>query len=252
VGVDPCAPLGIGAVGQPFTYELARKMPPVDLIVANNVLAHVDDLWDVFHGIDHLLKEDGALVFEVQYFPSMVSSGLFDMIYHEHRDYHTLNPWPRFLKRFGLVITQVDFIDTHGGSIRLFCERPGIGKDVDIDIIDWRAFKHRIEAEKCSLLEQIHAVTGPLVAFGATAKACTLIHQLGIAERIDFCIDSTESKQYRYLPGTDIQILPPDRLLATTKKSILLTAWNFESAIRAQYPQAHFIVPFKEALCPAS
>lgn len=247
IGVDPCTDVGIK---KPFDLHLAKTLEPVDLIVANNVLAHVDDLWAVFRGIDHLLKDDGALVFEVQYFQKLVEAGAFDMIYHEHRDYHTLAPWPAFLKRWGLVLTGVQELDTHGGSLRLHCRRPGWGDCVPTEQIDWRAFKRRIAEAKQSVLAQIAELDGPLVAFGATAKACTLIHHFGLADLIDYAIDSTPAKQGRYIPGTDIQILPPSRLDADT--AILLTAWNFEREIRAQYPDHHFIVPFKEALlCPA-
>ncbi len=249
IGVDPCTEVGIK---QPFSAGLARTLEPVDLIVANNVLAHVDDLWDVFRGIDLLIKDDGALVFEVQYFPDLVKNGSFDMIYHEHRDYHALAPLMPFLKRFGFVIARLDHLHfTHGGSYRIYCERPGISyASWDYELIDWRAFKSRIAEAKRSVLEQVAEVKGPLIAFGATAKACTLIHHFGIAELIDYAIDSTSAKQWRFIPGTNIQIMsPPSKL--PPDATILLTAWNFEKEIRAQYPDHHFIVPFKEAsLCP--
>lgn len=248
VGIDPNTPVGIA---KPFTHALARTLEPVDLIVANNVFAHVDDLWDVFRGIDHLMHEDSAVVFEVQYFPALVASGSFDMIYHEHRDYHTLSPWPRFLKRFGLVITGLDHLETHGGSVRLTCERPGIGYEMPMMPIDWRRFTARIAEAKRDLLAQIADTTGPIVAFGATAKACTLIHHFGIADFIDGCMDATPAKQGRYIPGTDIKIVPP--YAVGPDVTILATAWNFRERLREQYPHHRFIVPFhKEALCPVS
>jgi SAM-dependent methyltransferase len=247
IGVDPCTTVGIA---KPFSATLARTLEPVDLIVANHVLAHVDDLHDVFNGIDHLLNEEGALVFEVQYFPELVRAGAFDMIYHEHRDYHTLAPLVPFLKRFGLVITDVAYIETRGGSLRVCCERPGLGVDVHDPDLDWRAFKARIAEAKRILLAQIAKVEGALVAFGASAKACTLIHHFGIAEFIDCCLDSTPAKEGRYIPGTKIEILSPHTHDVPSEATILLTAWNFEKEIRAQYPHHNFIVPFKEALCP--
>ena len=244
-GVDPCAKVGIAA---PFSYALAKTLPPVDLIVANNVLAHVDDLFDVFHGIDTMLKDDGALVFEVQYLPAMIESGAFDMIYHEHRDYHTVGPWVPFLKRWGLVITDVQEIPTHGGSIRVFCERPGLGIQVFDRQLDWRAFKHRIQAAKTAVQRQIVQVEGTLACFGATAKATTLIHHFGLADLIDYCVDSTPAKQGRFIPGTKIPIHGMDMLKERPPEAVLLTAWNFEHEIRAQFPNLNFIVPFtKEA-----
>jgi SAM-dependent methyltransferase len=241
IGIDPNATVGIQA---PFTNHLAHTLEPVDLIVANNVFAHVDDLWDVFRGIDYLLKDDGALVFEVQYFPDMMATGAFDMIYHEHRDYHTLKPLPRFLKRFGLVIECVEFLDTHGGSIRVWCSRPGIGIDVDDMDVDWRAFKHRIDDARRLLVAQLEEIGRPVVALGATAKACTLIHHFGIADYIDYCVDSTPAKQGRYIPGTDIAIYHPDILNKDNDAAVLLTAWNFADVIVPQYPDKQFIIPF--------
>jgi SAM-dependent methyltransferase len=240
-GVDPCARIGIA---EPFSQRLAETLQPVDLIVANNVLAHVDDLWDVFRGIDYLLKDDGALVFEVQYLPAMIENGAFDMIYHEHRDYHTLGPWVPFLKRWGLVITRIQYPETHGGSIRVFCERPGRALAVPYEEIDWRAFKARIHAAKATILRQIVQVDGTLACFGATAKATTLIHHFGLAELIDYCVDNTPAKQGRFIPGTKIPIHGMDMLTERPPAAVVLTAWNFESVIRVQYPQLHFIVPF--------
>jgi len=246
-GVDPCATVGIAA---PFTRLLAETLQPVDVIVANNVLAHVDDLWDVFRGIDWLLKDDGALVFEVQYLPSMMQSGAFDMIYHEHRDYHTLGPWVPFLKKWGLVITHWEHLHTHGGSIRVYCERPGLGVVVPEEQIDWRAFAKRIQQAKEQVQRQVLAVDGPVAAFGATAKATTLLHHFGLTEAITYCVDSTPAKQGRYLPGTAIPIVAADQLRTDPPAAVLLTAWNFEAVIRAQFPDLHFIVPFaKEDLC---
>lgn len=246
-GVDPSTTVGIA---KPFSSSLARTLEPVDLIVANNVLAHVDDLFDVFLGIDRLLKDDGALVFEVQYFPDLVKAGAFDMIYHEHRDYHTMRPWVQFLKRFGLIIIRCESIPTHGGSMRVYCERPGVSYwEFANEDIDWRAFKHRIAEAKHAVLDQIVQASGPIIALGATAKACTLIHHFGIADFIDYAVDNTPAKQGRYIPGTSIKIYPES---LPEKATILLTAWNYESVIRDKYPHHPFIVPFrKEVLCPA-
>lgn len=242
LGVDPCATVGIRA---PFTAELARTLDQPDLIVANNVLAHVDDLQDCFRGIDALLGEQGSLIFEVQYWPALVEAGAFDMIYHEHRDYHTLGPLVPFLKQYGLVMDRVDHLDTHGGSIRVYCERPGIQRWVYPDErTDWRAFMTRMEETRQLLQAEVEDSPGPLVAFGATAKACTLIHQCHLADRIAYCVDDTPAKQGRYVPGTAIPILSPAVLREHPEATILLTAWNFASVIRQRYPHHRFLVPF--------
>jgi hypothetical protein len=99
------------------------------------------------------------------------------------------------------------------------------------------------------LLAQIEAVEGkPLVAFGATAKACTLIHHFGLTDFIDYCVDDTPAKQGRYIPGTDIEICPTAVLRQDPDAVVLLTAWNFADVIMPQYPDKPFIVPFGKPL----
>lgn len=245
-GIDPAAPpQAKNAIRAPFGAEVAANLGAFDLVLANNVLAHIDDLDDVFRGIERVLAWDGALVFEVQYLPALVASGAFDMIYHEHRDYHTVAPLKAFLRRYGLRMTRADMIPEHGGSVRITADRG------DLELwgpseapIDWSAFAELVNAAKAALLEQLDGCA-PVVAFGATAKACTLIHHFGIAASIAYCVDSTPAKQGRYIAGTDILIrgmdaLPPDG------SPVLLTAWNHAEIIKRKYPQFDYIEPFKE------
>jgi hypothetical protein len=171
------------------------------------------------------------------------------MIYHEHRDYHTIEPWIQFLKRFGLIITKFEFLETHGGSIRLWCERPGITGLVYDKNFSWRGFKQRIRDAKQSIQEQLMDYE-KIAAFGATAKACTLIHHFGLADRITSCIDETPEKQHRYIPGTNILIQPLKHLEHDPPDAVLLTAWNYAEHITARFPHLNFIVPFvKEPVC---
>lgn len=223
VGVDPATthPKAIRAY---FSEASAGRFDPVDLIVANNVLAHIDRLQDVFCGIKRLLKPDGALVFEVQYLVDLVKSGAFDMFYHEHLDYHTLKPLQSFLRSFGLVMTEWEHIPNHGGSIRVTAKRRGTECAIPDEPLDWDGLRAKINAARDRLKSQ-----GQMVAFGAAAKACTLINELGIADQILYCVDDTPQKQWRYIPGTDIQIRPVSCL---KDEKVLLTAWNFFAEIR--------------------
>src|SRR6185295_4744721 len=232
-GVDPNCDIGVRA---PFSYALSLGLGPVDLIVANNVVAHVDDLWDVFRGIDHLLGMNGVLVFEVQDLESMLQSGAFDMMYHEHRDYHDEASLETFLKRWGLEIDYSNRLGTHGGSRRYHCRRP----------YRWRRFHEKIEHAKAQMHGQLHDITGPIACFGATAKACTLIHHFGLADRIAYCVDDTPEKQGRYIPGTNIQIYPTSHLEAVPPAAVIMTAWNFRGVLLDTYPQLHWVIPFEE------
>jgi SAM-dependent methyltransferase len=236
VGVDPAAdhPKGVKAY---FSEESAGRFDPVDLIVANNVFAHIDDLQSVFRGIDNLLKPYGTLVFEVQYLVDLVKSGSFDMIYAEHTDYHTLKPLRKFLRRFGLVMTNWSHIPTHGGSIRVTARRQGIECRIPEEALDWDGLRLKI----CAARERVTA-HGKMVAFGAAAKAATLIGELGIADQILYCVDDTKAKQFRYIPGTDIQVLPVDRL---GDEKVLMCAWNYEREIRQRIPN-ELVHPFRD------
>jgi methylation protein EvaC len=238
-GVDPNSAVGIAA---PFSSALAYTLGQVDIIVANNVLAHVDDLWDVFRGIDRMLSPDGVLVFEVQDRGDMFQSGAFDMMYHEHRDYHSQEPLEKFLKRWGLEMECFDVLPTHGGSRRYYCRRPA----------RWRNFADKIKLAKTALQSQLIDVDSPIACFGATAKACTLIHHFGLADNIDYCVDDTPEKQGRYIPGTNIQIFPTSHLQEVPPKAVIMTAWNFKEVLLAKYPTLPWIIPFEEGAYVAS
>ena len=238
IGVDPNGT----DIREQFSMALAEKFGQVDIIVANNVLAHVDNIYDVFRGIDKMLGMDGVLVFEVQDFTCMVLTGAFDMMYHEHRDYHSKGPLEKFLKNFGFEIDDDAALTTHGGSARYYCRRPFI----------WRRFNEKIKDAKAAIWSQLYdqeEVVFPLACFGATAKACTLIHHFGLAPYITYCVDDTPEKQGRYIPGTNIQIFPTSHLEEVPPAAVIMTAWNFKDVLLAKYPQLHWVIPFEEVLC---
>lgn len=245
-GVDPSAAPMEHAIRAPFTQELAATLGAFDLVLANNVLAHVDDLDDMFRAIERVLAWNGALVFEVQYLPALLDAGAFDMIYHEHRDYHTIAPLKPFLRRHGLRMTSANMIPAHGGSVRITADRGTLELWGPTEYAaDWGAFAARVNAAKASVREQIG--TDTVIAFGATAKACTLIHHFGLADNIAYCVDSTPAKQGRYIAGTNIKIYPTDTLPQHADyKRILLTAWNHAEIIKKQHPTFDYIEPFKE------
>lgn len=234
IGVDPATehPRGVKAY---FGWEAAGRFDPVDVIVANNVFAHIDDLQGVFQGVNRLLKTDGALIFEVQYLVDLVSAGAFDMIYHEHLDYHTLKPLQQFLRRYGLVMTEWEHIPTHGGSIRVTAKRFGEECAIPHEVLDWDGMREKMEFAGIKV-----RCEDRLVAFGAAAKATTLINELGIADQIAYVVDDTPQKQGRYIPGTDIPIKPVSEV---GDGPVLLCAWNYEKEISQRIPN-RLINPF--------
>lgn len=236
-GVDPAASHPNGVVGY-FGDEFAKGIGTFDVVVGNNVFAHIDDLQDVFKGIQRVLEPDGMLIFEVQYLVDLVSSGAFDMIYHEHLDYHTLKPLQGFLKRFGMVMTGWEHLEAHGGSIRVTARKVGEEREIPDEPLDWVGLRAKIDEHGERVRREIGE--GKVPAFGATAKASTLINEFGIQDHISFVADDTKEKQFRYIPGTDIPVFPVDSL---RDEPVLLTAWNYAGEIAKRIPN-RLIHPF--------
>lgn len=243
VGIDPCGthpmtwkmPFGMTA-GRLFLDRCGQA----DVILAANVFAHIDNLGEVFDAISFCLKPDGLLEFEFQYFPDMVASGSFDMVYHEHRDYHTILPWVDFLAKRGLYIKGYQHLPQHGGSMRLSVTKHYHRATLPGERVDWDAFGARIAHVQESVRKALLEAPRPIVAFGATAKATTLLHHCGVTDLIDYCVDETPAKLWKYLPGTGIQIRPEIQEVGT----LFLTAWNFEAFIRRRFPDLHILTPF--------
>lgn len=227
IGIDPSSdhPRAMNAY---FGPKVAQFMGTFDVVLAMNVLAHIDDLDGIFDGINTVLKIDGELIFEVQYLPDMLSgpSG-FSMAYHEHCDYHHLKPLRKFLRKHGLVMSRWEHLPVHGGSIRIHARKFGGMCDIPEEFLDWDGFRDRMDRLKIALHEEIDR-HGKVQAYGAPAKAATFIKQLGLQEKISRAIDDTPQKQGRYIPGTDIPIVPGEHL---EDGPVLLLSWNYADII---------------------
>lgn len=245
VGIDPSTsdPL---VWKMPFDSNAAvlvhERVGDIDLIVANNVFAHLDDLRAMFAAIEIVLSGSGTLVFEVQYFISMRNAGAFDMIYHEHRDYHTLRPMAEFLRSAGFVMTGYEHIDAQGGSLRITAKRNGIEAVLPREFYYWQGFRHTIETEK----KRFSMPRWKVPAFGAPAKAVTLIHHFGLQDKISYCVDDTPCKQGRYIAGTAIPVVGRDVMEKENPERMLMLSWNYEPMIRRMFPAIEFIVPFSQ------
>jgi SAM-dependent methyltransferase len=263
-----CDFFGEGTAGQiRDNYGLA------DVIVANNVLAHIDDLDSVMRGVKRLLAPDGFLVFEVQYLGALLEAGAFDLIYHEHVSYHAVAPLVGFLRRHGLQLFDVDKVPTHGGSIRCWAQHIGgpyqpqpkkISELIEAEElhgvlsgIGWTRLSIRVETTRYELrtiLDTFKAGRATIAAYGAPAKLTTLFYTLGItADDIDYICDDSPLKQGRYSPGMHIPIVAPSELLDSTTRgfpeAILLAAWNFREPILQKLKPlmdggTHVIIPF--------
>jgi SAM-dependent methyltransferase len=249
---------------QRLAQRLASRLQRADVLHANNVLAHVADLNSFVAGMHTALKDDGIAIVEVPYVKDLIDHVEFDTIYHEHLCYFSLTSLKRLFDRHGLMIVDVERLDIHGGSMRVFAARQGA---VDLRVakllaeeaawgVDQPQFYQnfgvrveRLRGELLSLLQNLKSEGQRIAVYGASAKGSTLLNYFGIGrELLDFVVDRSTVKQGRYTPGTHLKIYAPEKLVEDHPEYCLLLSWNFATEILAQqarYRQSggKFIIP---------
>ncbi|SDF76481.1 Methyltransferase domain-containing protein [Limimonas halophila] len=255
-----------------FTQGLAKSLRDeeglrADIILANNVLAHVPDLNGFVAGIRTLLKPDGQAVIEVPYAVDLVDKLEFDTIYHQHLCYFTVTALDQLFRRHGLYLNHVDRTEIHGGSLRLFVEHTERPDTSVTDLLRWErtrgittlayftdfaARTENLRRQLMTLLDGIKAEGRRIVGYGAAAKATTLMNFCGIDGRhLDYIVDLSPHKQGLYTGGNHLPIRKPDCLVTDRPDYTLILAWNFADEIIAQQRQyldvgGQFIVPLPE------
>jgi len=236
-----------------FNQVLAKKIAKkqrADVVIANNVLGHVDNLDEFIVGIKKLLKNDGVFVFEVPHALNLIKKLEFDTIYHEHISYFSIIPLSNWLEKYELEIFNVEKQKVHGGTIRVYvskknnfaknnsveniknCERKyGITK-----ITTYRNFSKKIYNIKTNLRKKISNLKNNnkiIFGYGASAKGNVLLNFCEIDSNIlDFVTDTTKIKQGKFTPGTKIKIIDPkNRPNKSSKMIALLLAWNYKTTI---------------------
>lgn len=245
LGIEPAtgpasvaAGLGLEIVTEGLTLALADKLTRqhglASLVLANNVAAHVSDLPDFLAGLRALLRPDGYLVLEVQDYEALMLGHGFDMLYHEHRFFYDRASLGLALRRAGLDIISTSKVATQGGSLRVVAQQVPIpwrgayqnGSPTPAQI--GLGAQRRADAIRLNLVRMLGEMAGPrttIAAYGAPAKATTLLHWTGAHNFIDFAADTTPAKIGRFLPGTCIEIL--DAATCPTPDVYLVTAWNY-------------------------
>jgi SAM-dependent methyltransferase len=237
------------------------------VVTANNVFAHIDDLAGVLSAVRKLLAPDGVFVFEVSYLADVVEKNLFDTIYHEHLDYHSVAPLVPFFARNGMQLIETHRVSSHGGSLRGVAQlstgprRVGesvaalstMEHEVGLDLEDtFHSFGHRIAELGRDLkaqLAQLRAQGSRIAGFGAPAKATTLMHHFGIgADVIEFIVDDSPLKQGLFTPGLHVPVLPVAALYERRPDYVVILAWNFSGPIIKNHRKfsesgGKFIVP---------
>lgn len=225
------------------------------VIHANNVLAHAPDILGILRGVASGLAPDGVLIVETPYVAPMVDHCLYDTIYHEHLFYWSATAFQHACRATGLTIVDVERLASHGGSLRLWVTRQGThwrpSPTVEALFIEehrrgistpgfYAGLQARVDArihDTRTGLVALHEQGLRLAGYGAAAKGTMLLNALDLPEgTISHVIDATPGKQGRFMPGVHVPVDPPSALDEAPPDAILILAWNWADAIRAQHP----------------
>ena len=230
--------------------ELTSKNGTVDLITANNVFSHMDEMSTTFSKLSPMLSNEGIIVFEVSYLIDTINNKVIDYIYHEHLAFHSVNPLVRFLEPQGLKIFKVQKINTKGGSIRVFACKAHSRLDVECKSLDtilefenkfYGEIEHKIhaafvdyvsEAKKAGEFLYNYKLKNETTAiFGASATVNVLIEIGELENKIDYIIDNSETRIGRLHPSYDIPVISPGEAMAKNVQVCLIGAWRHREAI---------------------
>ena len=276
LGIDPAKNLkkesekkNILQIDKFFTKKnsnlIKHKYGQFNIITANHVCAHVENLNDFFKGVGNLLKSDGIFVFEVSYRGSVLKKNTFDTIYHEHLDYHALFPISKFLKKFHLKLFDFKITSAQGGSLRVYASKnpksiktKKINSQINKEKKNYQLFKKgtynkfekkiiNCKNELLNILKSFEKKNLNIAGYGAAAKTTTLLNYFELSSKklIKIIFDDNSLKQNLYLPGTSIKILSPKNLGLIKLDILIIFAWNYSDVIIQKIKKNKFIAKQK-------
>lgn len=264
IGIEPtkstaeaAKKIGINVIQDFFGVDLANKLLnddiKSDLIIGNNVYAHIPDINDFTQGMKLLLKKDGVITLEMPHLLELLKHSQFDTIYHEHFSYHSLYTIQKIFKKHGLRIFDVDVLETHGGSLRVYgclenashIEQSSVSnvledeKNSGLQKLDtYNSFQPMIDNIKINVIEFLiekKKEGKTVVAYGAAAKGNTLLNYCGIkSDLITAVFDAAEAKQGKFLPGSHIPILDPIKIKSFNPDYVIILPWNIADEVMNQ------------------
>jgi SAM-dependent methyltransferase len=239
--------------GEQLGLQLASSGKKADLIVANNVFAHVPDINDFTRGLKAALKNDGTITLEFPHLMRLIEHTQFDTVYHEHFSYLTLYTVDLIFKTVGLRIWNVEEFGTHGGSLRIYVCHSNNKKKTKADVnkilmeetrrgmqnlslySNFQIKANRVKFDLLALLIKLKLSGKKVVAYGAAAKGNTLLNYAGVKpDLISIVCDAAVAKQGKYMPGSHIPILPPVAIQEQRPDYVLILPWNIKPEIIEQ------------------
>jgi len=250
---------GIETIEHFFGVQLATELKPADLVVANNVLAHVPDINDFLAGISRLLKPQGRASIEFPHLKRLLEGNQFDTIYHEHYSYLSLKVVTRIAMLAGLDVVDVEELPTHGGSLRVWLAHHGVEQPTEVvssilsseaaagleTLESYVGFQQRAEAAKQGLLQFLLEAKRHgrcVLGYGAAAKGNTLLNYAGIrSDLLPAVADRAASKQGKLLLGSHIPVISPEQLAMMAADTLLVLPWNLIDELRQQLPGTELV-----------
>ena len=268
--IEKGIPTVVEFFGAELADQLVRDGHAANLVVGNNVLAHVPDVHDFVEGIRRLLKPDGVVTMEFPHLLRLIAERQFDTIYHEHFSYFTLLVVERLFAAHDLRLFDVEELPTHGGSLRIYGAHRDASLRTSKRLLDLRkrereagldrlegylGFEDEVRKVKHALLAFLIDAKrngSSVVGYGAAAKGNTLVNYCGIrSDFLDYVVDRSPHKQGLFLPGTRLPVAAPERTRETRPDLLLILAWNLTAEITEQMSYVRewgcrFVVPVPE------